>query len=181
MSDQKFDAVDSSSFAQSFEKALATLKRTTGTLIRTGAMASALALGPGAIFVACATNDAGDQVDLPDLLNPAGSADWYNDEGQRDTLMVGYLGSSWQESYDCNTRGGCMGLAMFLKVQVQPVASANLDDKRVGVQYAIGADGETRTAMGNYFTTLENGNEEWHVRIDVRSWEITGPVRFAAW
>lgn len=164
-------------FARSFEDALAQLKRTTGSAVRVGAVATMLALGPGAGLVACAVDGGGPGESAPVI---DGAADgWYTERGVRNTDVVRYEGSSWHEYYDCSNRGGCMGVAVFLKVLVQPFDGANLDSKRVGVEY-VTPYGGTRTAVGSYYTTLESGMEEWHVRVDLRSWE-TSLLRFDTW
>lgn len=166
------------SFAESFEAALGALKRSTGVLVRTGAMASMLVLGPGAGFVACALDD-GRTPSGPVLPDGISADGWLDSEGVRDTSMVSYLDSSWHEYRDCNNRGGCMSIAVFLKVRVQPVAGARLEDKRVGVVYSS-MGGEPQTAVGHYFTTYDNGDEEWHVQVDRRAAE-PGVLRFDVW
>jgi hypothetical protein len=165
-------------FSKTFEDALAQLKRITGVAVRTGALAGVLALGPGAGFLGCAVDEATGPEDP--LLDELGAADgWLDSEAVRDADMVSYLDSSWSEYYDCNTRGGCMGVAVFLKLRVQPVAGANLDAKRVGVVYTP-PGGQPQTAVGSFFTTYDNGDEEWHVRIDRRGYDA-GVFRFDAW
>jgi len=66
---------------------------------------------------------------------------------------IGMLGceTGGDDYYGCNTRGGCMGVLMFLAVRVQPVAGANMDSKRVGVQWDAGSS-ETRTASCRSWT-----------------------------
>lgn len=174
----KSSPVSSNNFSASFEDALSTLKRTTGLAVRTGAMATMLAAGPVAGAAGCL--DEGQPEDLGPVFTGADRADgWLDYEGQRNTDMVSFLGETWHEYYDCNTRGGCMGVAMFIKVRVQPVVGSDLDYKRVGVVFRS-PGGEPVTAMGSYFTTYSDGGEEWHVRVDRRSWE-SGVFRFDAW
>lgn len=105
-------------------------------------------------------------------------ADWAQREGQRNTDMVGYLNSYWQEYTDCGFRGGCQTVEVFVKVRVRRVEGADLDRKRVGIIYRapnyLGA-----TALGRYFTTLADGWEEWHVHFNLRTWQ-TGLFTFTA-
>lgn len=169
----------SRTFSKTFDEALAQLKRVTGIAVRTGALAGVLALGPGVGFLGCATGEEPLEPTDP-LLDELGAADgWLDSEAIRDATMVSYLDSSWSEYYDCNNRGGCMGVAVFLKLRVQPVAGANLDAKRVGVVYTP-PGGSPQTAVGTYFTTYDNGDEEWHVRVDRRGYD-TGVFRFDCW
>jgi hypothetical protein len=168
----------SRSFTTSFEQALAQLKKASGLAVRTGAMASMLAT-PIAGAIGC-VNDANEIPPGPIFTTGDTATDGFLDyQGTRDTNMVSYTGDSWHEFYDCNTRGGCMGVAVFLKLRVQPVAGATIDNKRVGVVYRS-PGGEPVTAVGSYFSTLGDGAEEWHVRIDRRSWD-SGVFRFDAW
>lgn len=176
-SSEKTSSFKSRTFSKSFEEALSHLKTATGVAVRTGALAGMLAIGPGAGFLGCAVNDG---IENQDPLLHMGAADgWLDNEAIRDTNMVTYIGDSWSEYYDCNTRGGCMGVALFLKVAIQPVAGANLDDKRVGVVYSA-PGGETQTATGDFFTTYDDGREEWHIRLDMRSYD-PGVIRLDAW
>lgn len=171
-------ATKSRTFSTSFEEALSHLKRATGIAVRTGALAGLLAVGPGAGFLGCAV-DEGPSTPQDPFLDLGAADTWLDGEGIRSTDMVSYLDSSWHEYYDCNTRGGCMGVSVFLKVLVQPVAGANLDAKRVGVVYN-GTIGESQTAEGDYFTTYDDGMEEWHVRVDRRGYD-PGVIRFNTW
>ncbi len=114
-----------------------------------------------------------------------GKTDWAQFEGERRTDMVQYRGESFTETSDCNTRAGCMGLDIILKVFVRQQAGANLDAKRVGVVYRFPdwEVGQTETALGSYFAAGTDGWEEWHVRIRVRKYATTSlpvPV-FNAW
>jgi hypothetical protein len=114
-----------------------------------------------------------------------GKSDWAQYEGERRTDMVQYRGDYFTETSDCNTRAGCMGLDIILKVFVKQQAGANLDAKRIGVVFRFPdwEPGQTETAMGTFHAAGNDGWEEWHVRIRVRRWQTTGtpiPV-FNAW
>jgi hypothetical protein len=104
---------------------------------------------------------------------------WSQDQGQRNTRMVSYLGSGWSECRNPNTRFGCGSYEVFVKVRVRPVANVDLDWKRVGITYRLPYDTNDRTAVGHYATTYANGDEEWHVPVTVTSSWST--LIFDAW
>lgn len=105
------------------------------------------------------------------------NADWAQFEGIRNTAMVSYE-SSWWADCTANTRFGCGTLAVHLKLRVKPVANADVDWKRVGVVYHTPDDPTERTAVGNYFTTYGDGDEEWQVSVTVGAQQT---VLFDAW
>jgi len=117
-------------------------------------------------------------VEGPELGDVAQN-DWAQYEGQRNTTMVSYTGSAWSVCRFPNTRFGCGSVELFIKLRVRPVTGANIDAKRVGVVYKTPEDTTERTAVGRYFTTWGNGDEEWHVPILVSSSQKT--VLFDAW
>ncbi len=112
-------------------------------------------------------------------LSATEQADWAQFEGQRNTAMVSYTGGYWKECRQPNTRFGCGSVDYFIKVRVKPVAGVDLAWKRVGVVYKTPSDTSERTAVGYYFTTWGNGDEEWHVPINVPTWQPT--VLFDTW
>ncbi len=112
-------------------------------------------------------------------LSATEQADWAQWEGQRNTAMVSFTGDAWVECRQPNTRFGCGSLDFFIKVRVKPVVGADLAWKRIGVVYKTPADLTERTAIGYYATTWSNGDEEWHVPINVPTWQST--VLFDAW
>lgn len=135
------------------------------------ALAGALALSvPGA---GCAVES------LSPEISSEQQADWAQYEGQRRTDMVSYYGEYWTACSDFNSRFGCTGFNVFVKVRVKPVATANLDHKRVGVIYKTPYGNEEITALGYYHTTWANGDEEWHVPIPVPQWQNI--MVFNAW
>lgn len=147
-----------------FERALARLRRGGSAAIAGGAL---LQLPP---LAAC--------VDAPDT-DAAEQADWAQYQGQRNTDKVMYTGDHWSRCNSPNTRFGCGGIDIFVKLRVKPVAGADLAWKRVGVVYKNAGDGIERTAVGSYFSTWGNGYEEWHVTMQVPAWQTT--VLFDAW
>ena len=108
-------------------------------------------------------------IDTPDI-GSAEQADWVQYEGQRNTEMVQYLGTFWAECANPNTRFGCGSIDVTLKLRVKPVVGANLDAKEVGVVYRNPFDNTEHTAHGYYFSTWDNGYEEWHVPVSVPTW-----------
>jgi hypothetical protein len=165
-------------FGESIEAALARLKGATRSVMKGSAVAGALAFtvtgAAGCDGVAMApTVDSHQSAVIGD-----GQPSWSQQQGKRDTTMVAYTQSSWSQFRDCNTRGGCMTVDVFLKVRVKPVAGADLSKKRVGVVYRTA--GSQATAVGSYFTTLADGYEEWHVPVTLRAYG-TSVFTFDAW
>jgi hypothetical protein len=145
-------------------------------------VASAFVASSGPLAAGCAPEGAGDDGDTAgrgESLVGQGQSDWAQLEGRRDTALVSYYGENWHHFTDCNTRAGCQGVDLFLKVRVRPVAGANVEQKRVGVIYRAPGTSAPVTVLGNYFTTWANGDEEWHVKVHLRSSEDV--VSFNAW
>ena len=101
----------------------------------------------------------------PDGLAALSEESWSTDEGQRNTAMVSYLGGYWSTCKFPNTRFGCGSYEVFVKVRVKPVAGVDLNWKKVGISYRAPWETYERTAVGSYFTTHANGDEEWHVPV----------------
>jgi hypothetical protein len=141
-----------------FARALSRARVRTGVLVGGPAMAGAMALGGVA---GC--------VDMPEVGSQE-QTDWVQYEGQRNTDMVSYVGQFWAECANPNTRFGCGTVDVFVKLRVKPVQGASLDYKEVGVVTSNPFDNEEKTAYGYYFSTWDNGDEEWHVRVSVPSW-----------
>ncbi len=159
---------DSSSPTDLLTSALARLRRG-GTSLGGAALAGTVLLQlPAAI--GC--------VDGP-TLDAIEQHDWAQYEGQRNTTMVSYTGTSWSACRFPNTRFGCGSYELFIKLRVRPVAGADFNYKRVGVVYRTPEDASERTAIGRYATTWSNGDEEWHVPVLVLASSKT--VMFDAW
>ncbi len=116
--------------------------------------------------------------DTPEL-GDVDQADWAQFEGQRNTTMVSYTGTGWSVCRFPNTRFGCGAVEMVLKLRVRPVTGADINWKRVGVVYKTPEDASERTAIGRYYATWGNGDEEWHVPVTLSSSQKT--VLFDAW
>jgi hypothetical protein len=113
----------------------------------------------------------------PDL-SAVESFDWAQYEGQRDTRMVQFTGV-WTASCQYNSRFGCGAQLINLSVRVKPAEHADINWKRVGIVYRSPDDLTERTALGNYVTTYDNGDEEWRVSFSAPG---TQPVIvFDAW
>ena len=171
-------------FGHVLEMTLSQLVERTVALAKTGVAAGALLIPAAApLMTSCGSSGAEtsptDSNDLTAFYG--GKADWFKDSGVRDTSMVSYMGNYWTEQADCNYRGGCMAIHVFLKLRVAPVANADLEQKRVGVVYRpVDGSGSAYTLLGNYFATLEDGSEEWHVMVVRRPGE-TSVFTFAGW
>jgi hypothetical protein len=142
-----------------FEIALMRLRR------RATATVSGVALVSGAAqlpLLACAPGAEED-------LAAAQKESWSQDQGQRNTQMVSFLGQTWTQCKLPNTRFGCGSYDVFIKLRVKPVVGADLNWKRVGVTYRSPYEAYDKTAVGYYFTTYANGDEEWHVPVNVPS------------
>lgn len=173
----------SSSFVAALEKVLSQQSGRVVRLVRTSAIASVLTFAAAPLVVGCNPPVESEEVEevgeAEDPIIGNGQTDWAQQQGQRNTAMVGYYGQSWFNYTDCGSRGGCQGIDLFIKVRVKPVAGANLDQKHVGVVYRKPGSSQLTTADGYYFTTWGNGDEEWHVKIHLRSSENI--VSFNAW
>ena len=112
-------------------------------------------------------------------VESAEQADWAQYEGIRDTSMVRFTGDVWSSCRQPNTRFGCGSIDIFLKLRVRPVANADINWKRVGVVWKAPGETTERTAIGSYFATYADGDEEWHVPVNVATWQTT--VLFDAW
>ncbi|MBI5535262.1 MAG: hypothetical protein HY898_21220 [Deltaproteobacteria bacterium] len=174
-------------FAEALERALHRTKA--GKLIvvaNAGVGLTALVGGPA--LQGCGSEGSSQENTVPSenpddgiLIGADGKGDWAQDEGKRDTKMVAYTGESWREDKNCEPRAGCMSTDVFLKLRVQPVQNVNLDKKRVGVVYhEPGRTGQT-TVLGEFYSTLQDGTEEWHVRVSLKKWEHAGAFMFTAW
>jgi hypothetical protein len=152
-----------------FELALTRLRRN-------GAAVGGAAIAGGALLQLPV--QAGCVVDDADVRG-AEQADWAQFEGQRSTEMVSFTGDHWTICRVPNSRFGCGSLDIFVKLRVRPVVGADLDWKRVGVVYKSPYDGLERTAIGRYVTTWDSGDEEWHVAMNVPTWQTT--LLFDAW
>lgn len=148
-------------FSESMERALSRFRNNTLTLIQHGALVGAVALGTTPALPGCGTNEVSGND--PNQNSNFGKADWYNDQGKRDTSMVSYAQSFWSVESDCERY--CLTTTVFIKVQVKPALGANLDNKRVGVVWNAPGGSGTQTTVGTYFSTLANGMEEWHIPV----------------
>ena len=143
--------------------------------------ASSLLKGPalaGAMVLTSPSMFGCDAADMPTVGSDDDYA-WMNDEGQRNTEMVSYLGDYWVSCRNQNPRFGCTSYDIFVKLRVKPVAGADLYWKRVGVEYRSPITGEEKTAVGYYVGNHGNGDEEWHVAVNVPSWQDF--FTFTAW
>ncbi|MEZ4313369.1 MAG: hypothetical protein R3F14_35555, partial [Polyangiaceae bacterium] len=173
----------SPSFLVALEKVLGRQNGLVARLARTGAMASVLAMSAGPVVAGCQTaidsEDPDDLGETEDAIIGGGQTDWAQQQGQRNTAMVSYYHENWWAFTDCGSRFGCQGIELFLKLRVKPVAGANLDNKHVGVVYRKTGTSALTTVNGTYFTTWGNGDEEWHIKVNLRSWENI--ISFNAW
>ncbi len=171
-------------FLTALEKMLAQQSGRVVRLVRTGAMAGAMTFAAAPLLAGCnapveSDDSAEDLGEAQDAVIGNGASDWAQQQGQRNPAMVSYYKESWFSYTDCNNRGGCQGVDLYLKLRIKPQVGANLDQKRVGVVYRKPGSAALTTVTGNYFTTWGNGDEEWHVKVSLRSWENI--VSFDAW
>lgn len=152
-------------------------------LVKTGALASAmLAAAPSTSGCALPGDESGENLGQnEDAVFANGQSDWAQQQGQRNTAMVSYYRESWWSwNYStCNSRFCPQYIDLFVKLAVKPVQNANLDWKRVGVVYRAPGTNQLTTVTGNYFSTWNNGQEEWHVKITVPSYQNI--IAFNAW
>lgn len=173
----------SPSFLAALEKVLGQLDGRVVRLVRTGAIAGILAVAAAPLVTGCTPPPGGDESEDIGEADVAilggGQTDWAQQQGQHNPAMVSYYGEKWWAYTDCNSRFGCQGIDLFIKVRVKPVQGANLEQKRVGVVYRAPGEANPITVTGNYFTTWGNGDEEWHVKVPLRTWQNI--VSFNAW
>jgi hypothetical protein len=153
-----------------FARMLAHVRRRTSAALRAPTLAAGLALTTPALI--------GCNLDLP-TLGVEQQADWAHYEGQRRTDMVSYTGHDWSACRNPNSRFGCGSYDMFVALRVKPVAGADLAWKRVGVVYRTPYDQTERTALGYYVGTHPDGHEEWHVAVNVPTFQDV--LIFNAW
>ena len=171
----------SRTFGESLEAFLKKASATSAGAIGRGTLMGALMLGPTLPACTGDSDTPGEEAVEDDVPGLGGKADWAEDQGERNTNLVAYMGSYWHEYVNCYERGGCQGIDVFIKVRVKPIEGAILNDKRVGVVVQSPNDhGQFETVTGKYFSTHNDGFEEWHVPVQRRHYE-TGAFTFNAW
>ncbi|MCB9615577.1 MAG: hypothetical protein H6722_24360 [Sandaracinus sp.] len=151
--------------------------RSSGEIVRGAAAAGALVLASGQVLSGCATEVASSAE--AELIN-SNVRSWAQERGTRTTHMIRYDQKYWTQVTGCGFRGGCTDYEFFIQLFVQPVQGGNLDDKKVGVVYRLPGYHAPQTANGYYVRTFDDGREEWHVPVRVRSWEGS-LITFDAW
>jgi hypothetical protein len=149
------------SFQESMERALARFKQHSLAIGST-----AVLIGGTAPMVGCANKGADQVVDTTDVSS--GKSDWAEDQGHRDKTMVRYLGEPWMQTGPCNERF-CQSSLLF-KVLVKPQSGANLSNKKVGAVWRYPGESQENTVWGTFFSTRDDGLEEWHVSLDRAYW-----------
>ena len=172
MKKSHISSLDLCSFERRLSRALSQWKDGMSPAVKKGVALSAVALASVQGVPGC--DPASGNVPLSTLESAVFTqGDWPQREGIRDASMVSYLGDYWTHRYDCNPRGGCMSVDVFLKVKVKPVAHASLSAKRVGVVFQTPSSSTPETALGTFFTALQDGFEEWHVKVSRRAWDAS--------
>lgn len=152
--------------------------------MKKGGALGALVIGAAPSVAACVDGDlppeTADEHGTSQL--GTGEKDWAQLQGQRNADMIRPQGSSWHEFVNCGSRGGCMGVDVWVKLLVSPQQGADLNQKRVGVEYRTGDS--SGQSIARYFTTYtegaDAGMEEWHAKVYLRTWEL--PVfTYNAW
>jgi hypothetical protein len=166
-------------FSASLERAMQRIKGGTLDLLQGGVLAGSLTLAALLGLPGCGEQAMENPEDSNDPNLGQGKFDWAQDQGRRDTNMVSYLRSYWHEYTNYQGRFGYQGVDVIVKLRVRPVAGADLNRKRVGVEYRISGF-PSRTAVGKYFSTGGDGYEEWHVRVPLRTADPHAFV-FNAW
>jgi hypothetical protein len=167
---------ETSSFGEAVEWMMRRF-RSSGELVRGAAAAGAIVLASGQVLSGCATEVVG--AAEAELIN-SNIRSWAQERGTRNTHMVRYDQKYWTQVTGCGFRGGCTDYEFFIQLFVQPVPGANLDDKKVGVVYRLPGYRAPQTATGHYVRTFDDGREEWHVPVRVRSWDGS-ILTFDAW
>lgn len=176
--------IASPSFFAALERAVFRMEGRLGAFVKGGAFAGAMTFAAAPTVAGClATTDRSDEPlgEAEEAVLANGQSDWAQQQGQRNTSMVRYYQESWWSwNYTtCSSRFCPQYIDVFLKLAVRPVAGANLDQKRVGVVYRAPGSNELTTVTGNYFTTWNDGDEEWHIKVTVPSSQVF--LSFNAW
>lgn len=177
-------------FSEVVETLLGKLREGSGGALRTGVVAGGIGLAALTGLAGCGDEDADEaggppaEIQAPNIPVPGqNKADWAQAEGERDTNMVSYMGEYWTEYQPCYERF-CNSVDVMLKLRVRPVDGADIGAKRVGIVATRPGFTDTSTFMGEYFTTMGDGTEEWHVRVGSRAngWGAYFPLfTFTAW
>jgi hypothetical protein len=154
-----------------FESALARLRRRTGAAVSGAALIGGGLTQAPLLLTGCA--------DTGEPLGGIEQESWSTDEGQRNTTMVSYLGSYWMECKQPNSRFGCGNWELYAKVRIRAVEGVDLNWKKVGLTYRLPYDQGDHTAVGHYFSTDANGDEEWHVPVSLGFSQTT--ITFDVW
>lgn len=173
--------VASNNIFTAVEQVLARLDGRLGMMVRGGAFLSAVAIA--AAPSGCAVPSADDEGvgEAQEKVIGDGQTDWAQQQGQRDTYWVNYYHESWW-AYNyttCNARFCAQYVDLFIKLAVRPAANADLNWKRVGVVYRAPGTSQLTTVTGDYFSTWNNGQEEWHVKVTVPASQNI--ISFNAW
>ena len=177
-------APTSNTLTTTLELALARLDGALGVLLKGGALAGAVVLAAAPVASGCAVgaDESGEDLgEAEEAIIGNGQTDWAQQQGQRNTAMVSYVGDTWW-SYNystCSSRFCPTYVDVFLKLRVKPVQGADLNWKKVGVVYRAPGTNELKTINAYYYTTWGNGDEEWHVKMTLPA--STGVVSFDAW
>jgi hypothetical protein len=163
----------SNSILHALEKALARLDGSVALLARGGALAGVMMMTAAPAVSGCTADatsgDDEDPGESADAIIGNGQTDWAQQQGQRDTAMVSYVGDTWW-SYNystCSSRFCPTYIDVFVKLRVKPVQGVDLNWKKVGVVYRTTGTSDLKTVNAYYFTTWGNGDEEWHVKMTV--------------
>ncbi len=177
-------------FSEVVEGLLTKLRDGSEGALRTGVVAGGIGLAALTGLAGCGEDEAEDtgggseEIQAPNIPVPGqNKADWAQAEGSRDTNMVSYMGEYWTEYQPCYERF-CNSVDVMLKLRVQPKTGIDVSRKRVGIVATRPGFTDTTTFMGELFTTLQDGSEEWHVRVGSRAngWGAYFPLfTFTAW
>jgi hypothetical protein len=174
--------LSSSNIFTALEHVLARLDGRLGMLIKSGAFAGAVTLAAAPSGCTLSPDEAGEDLgEGQEKIIGGGQTDWAQQQGQRNTYWVNYFHESWWAyNYStCNARFCAQYIDLFVKLAVRPAANADLAWKRVGVVYRAPGTSALTTVTGTYFSTWNNGQEEWHVKITVPSSQTV--LSFNAW
>ncbi|MFT3771128.1 MAG: hypothetical protein QM820_37410 [Minicystis sp.] len=175
--------IASNNIFTAIEHVLARMDGRLGMLVKSGAFAGAVTLAAAPTSgCAMATDENGEDLgETQDAVIGDNQTDWAQQQGQRNTYWVNHYHESWW-SYNystCNSRFCPQYIDLFIKLAVRPAANADLNWKRVGVVYRAPGTTALTTVTGSYFSTWNNGQEEWHVKVTVPSYQNV--ISFNAW
>jgi hypothetical protein len=85
--------------------------------------------------------------------------------GTRAPEVVRWEGGLWTDERDTDGRGAPRDIDVFLRIAVSRAAGVDGEVRKAGVIYKLPGSPEEHEQEGNFASRIDEGAEEWHVRI----------------